>query len=153
MTPMLATGSSIEVPTLSPWVETTPPIANTASVNISPWLYSALTQVRDIEESGELILGLGDLRIATQTAIRARKLLSSIEIKSLPAPAVSPVSGGGLSITWSLGLKEVKLSFDPGGETTYFKIEDDEISSDGSVDVMAPAPIAKQLQWMLDTRM
>jgi hypothetical protein len=151
MIPMLATNSSIEVPVFWSWVQATPQIANTASINISPWLNFALAQVREIEESGELIPGLGDLRVASQTAKRARLLLSSIGINSLPTPLVSPVSGGGVSITWSLGLRELKLSFDPNGEITFFKIEDDEISDDGPVDVRAPFPIAAQLQWMLDT--
>jgi hypothetical protein len=150
MTPIFASSSSIEVPILTHWSTATPQIATSANVNNSPWLYSALTQVRDIEHSGELIPGLGDLRIAEQTARRARMLLSSIEIETLPAPVVSPVSGGGLSITWSLGLREVKFSFEPAGETFYFKSEDDEMLGDGAIDVIAADPVTKQLKWMLD---
>jgi len=153
MTLMLATNSLTEVPTFASWAQEMPQIASAASANNSHWLYSALTQVREIEQEGELIPGLGDLRIAVQTAMRARILLASIEISSLPAPIVSPVSGGGLSIVWSLGLKEVKISLEPGGETAIFRIEDDEILGDETVDIMARSPIARQLRWMLDSNL
>lgn len=152
MIPILATSSLTGSPISFTWAEPTPRITTPANVSNLPWLYSALTQVRDIEADGELIPGLGDFRVAEQTAMRARMLLSSIEITSLPSPVVSPVSGGGLSISWSLGPKEVKLSFDPSGETLYFTISDDEILDDGAVDVKAQTPISEHLQWMLDRR-
>jgi hypothetical protein len=150
MTPILASTSSIEVPILTRWTMATPQIATSANVSNSPWLYSALTQVRDIEHAGELIPGLGDLRIAEQTAKRARMLLSSIDIETLPAPVVSPVSGGGLSITWALGLREVKFSVEPDGETNYFKVESDAILDDGAIDLVAANSVTKQLHWMLN---
>ncbi len=152
MIPILATNSLTEVPAFVSWAQEMPQIANETSISNSPWLYSALTQVREIEWEGELIPGLGDLRIAVQTAMRARKLLSSVEIAGLAAPVVSPVSGGGLSIVWSLGPKELKLSVDPGGDSVAFKIMDDEIIPDGEVAVTAPTALNDQLKWMLDPR-
>ena len=149
MTPIFATTPSIVAPSLSSWPKTPPQIVTTASANNSPWLYSALMQVRDIEHSGELIPGLGDIRIAEPTAMRARILLGSIETANLPAPVVSPVSGGGLSITWTLGVKELKFSFEPNGQTTYYKVIDDEIADDGAIDQIARKDVDQQIQWML----
>jgi hypothetical protein len=152
MIPMLATNSLTDVPAFASWAEGMPQIANATSISNSPWLYSALTQVREIEWEGELIPGLGDLRIAVQTAMRARKLLSSVEMGGLAAPIVSPVSGGGLSIVWSFGMKEVKLSVEPGGAAVAFKIAEDEIIPDGATDVATPSALNEQLKWMLDPR-
>ena len=124
-----------------------------ANVNDAPWLYSALAQVRDIERSGELIPGLGDLRISHRAAMRARLMLSWIELVNLPAPVVSPVSGGGLSITWSSRSKEMKYAFDPDGQAYYFKVEDDEVSGDGALHEITLSQLTQQLQWILDGQM
>jgi hypothetical protein len=152
MTPMLATNALTEAPTFSQLAMTAPQMVTAASVSTSSWFYLALTRVRELEESGGLIPGLGDLRIAEQTAMRARILLSSIEDTALPSPLVSPVSGGGLSITWSVGDKEVKLAFEPQGETACFKIENDEVLDDQLINVLAHSPVAEQIKWMLDSR-
>lgn len=79
----------------------------------------------------------------------ARILLASIETVNLPAPVVSPVSGGGLSITWSLGPKELKFSFEPNGQTTYFRLRDDEIAGDGPIDRIDRNDVDQQIRWML----
>jgi hypothetical protein len=148
---MLATNSLTEVPAFAPWAKVSPQMGTAAVIADVPWLYSALTQVREIEEEGESVPGLGDLRVAVQTAMSARKLLSSIEIERLPAPTVAPVSGGGLSVTWYLGQKEVKLSFSPGGEAMYYKAIDDEIVDDGAVEAEEPSHVAGQLKWILES--
>jgi hypothetical protein len=152
MIPMFATNSLTEVPAFASWAQGMPQIANATSISNSPWLYSALTQVREIEWEGELIPGLGDLRIAVQTAMRVRKLLSSVEIGGLAAPVVAPVSGGGLSIVWSIGMKEVKLSVEPGGDAVAFKIADDEIVLNGATDITTQTALSEHLTWMLDPR-
>jgi hypothetical protein len=84
--------------------------------------------------------------------MRVRKLLSSVEIGGLAAPVVAPVSGGGLSIVWSLGMKEVKLSVEPGGDAVAFKIADDEIVPNGATDITTPTALSEHLTWMLDPR-
>lgn len=66
--------------------------------------------------------GVGDLRVEANTAIRVRKLLSKIGGKfDLPAPLVSVFSGGGLSLSWQLGPREVKYTFWPEGVVTFWK--------------------------------
>jgi len=129
-------------------------IAQLASVRASdiPWLYSALTQVREIEESSANIPGLGDLRIAEATATRARMLLALIDVRELPTPLVSPVSGGGMSIQWAMGAKEVKYAFYPDGATMFFQVEDDEITDDGPLQMTEPDEVSEPLKWMLDAR-
>lgn len=151
MIPVLATNSLTEAPTFISWATITPQMEAAAVFADVPWLYSALAQVREIESEGQQIPGLGDLRVAVQTAMSARKLLSSVKMERLPAPAVAPVSGGGLSVVWYLGAKEVKLSFAPGGEAMYFKVFDDEILDQASIETTTPTPLADQLKWMLES--
>ena len=85
--------------------------------------------------------------------MRARLMLSWIELVNLPAPVVSPVSGGGLSITWSSRSKEMKYAFDPDGQAYYFKVEDDEVSGDGALHEITLSQLTQQLQWILDGQM
>ncbi len=129
-------------------------VAQLASVRASdtPWLYSALTQVREIERSGAQIPGLGDLRVAEATATRARMLLALIDFIELPTPVVSPVSGGGMSIEWAVGQKEVKYALYPDGKTMFYQVEDDEVTGDGPLRIAAPNEVSEPLKWMLDIR-
>lgn len=85
-----------------------------------PWLASALSQLWELEQEGDMIAGIGDLRIGN-TAIRVRQLLSSIgDIKRLPVPFVNVFSGGGVSLHWEVGPKEVKYSFWPDGTLSFW---------------------------------
>lgn len=151
MISMIATNSLTEVPAFMPWAKVTPEMGAAAIIANTPWLHSALTQVREIEAEGQDTPGLGDLRIAVQTAKSARILLSSIKMERLPAPTVAPVSGGGLSVCWYLGAREVKLSFAPGGDAMYFRVVDDEILEEAPIPTTSPSPVADQLRWMLET--
>jgi hypothetical protein len=152
MIPTLITNSSIEqtTPFNSPRIISQ--LTASAITSDAPWLYSALTQVRDVEQTGEHIPGFGDFRISEATATKVRMLLSNISLISLPSPEVSPVSGGGVSIVWSVGPREVKYDFCPNGPTMFFKIEDDEISSDQIIARMNSVEITEPLKWMLDSR-
>jgi hypothetical protein len=149
----LAVSCSIEQPQLvkSP-VEVAAQLVAPVRASDRPWLYSALTQVRDIERTGAQIPGLGDLRIGQATATRARLLLAMIEFIELPVPHVSPVSGGGMSIEWAVGPKEVKYALYPDGSTMFYQVQDDEITSDGILQTMMPNEVTGPLKWMLDVR-
>jgi hypothetical protein len=153
MTPHPATNTLTPAPRFSELAISAPQIENMARVTTtSPWLFSALEQVREIEKSGELVPGLGDFRVQPSTGTRVRKLLSSIEVSYLPAPLVAPVSGGGLSITWSIGDKEVKLAVEPNGTTSCFKFENDEMLDDPNEEVTASAPVVERLRWMISRK-
>jgi hypothetical protein len=117
--------------------------------NSTPWLYGALAQLRQLQQDGAVVAGIGDLRIADRTATTARLLFSLINVTDLPMPVVSPVSGGSLSVTWSMGEKEVKFSCFPDGQTLYFQCEDDDVLKDGIVDLVTAESARTALKWML----
>ena len=146
----MSTLSLIEPPALEYALEPAPNIATNTTLTDAPWLYSALTELRELEHSGRLFRGLGDLRLTGHAVMQARLMLSSVEIENLPAPLVSPVPGGGLSVTWSVGPREIKYSFDPGGQAFFFKIEDDEMTGEGAIQNFASNEVTRQLQWMLN---
>ena len=78
----------------------------------------------------------------------ARLLLSLIDVTDLPAPIVSPVSGGSLSVVWSIGSKEVKFSCYPDGQALYFRCQDDEVLEDGTVDFTIADSTRAAVAWM-----
>jgi hypothetical protein len=125
--------------------------AQLASLKTSdaPWPYSALTQVREIEQHSAIIPGVGDFRIGTATATKARMLLAMIDVLALPTPNVAPVSGGGMSIEWTLGPKEVKYAFYPDGETICYQAVGDEVESDENLQTLDPKEVTGPLKWML----
>jgi hypothetical protein len=127
MTPFFATNAVLERPELATSKPRATQIEQMALSDSSPWLYSALSKLRDIQDHGQLIPGVGDLRISDTTATNARLLLSLIDIIDLPVPVVAPISGGAVSLTWSMGAKEVKYSFYPDGNAVYFRCADDNV--------------------------
>ena len=117
----------------------------------APWLSSTLAQLWNLEWTGKDIEGLGDLRISPLTAIRVRKLLFKIGgTRALPSPRVRVLSGGGVSLNWSVGPREVKYIFWPEGVFTYEKesggdiVDENEVQNDDSFDPTEP------IGWLLN---
>lgn len=97
----------------------------------APWLYSALFQLRSLEQSGEDHPGVGDLRINPDTSLTVKRLLSNLAVGNLPTPSVDVFSGGGVSLRWQMSFREVKFSIFPNHEIVYEQYEGDEIFRDG----------------------
>jgi hypothetical protein len=114
----------------------------------APWLASALAQLWDLEQSGALVKGLGDLRIGN-TAIRVRQLLSRIgDIKRLPVPFVNVFSGGGASLLWEVGAREVKYNFWPDGKLSFWMEEDGQTIDGDEVEAGGHFDARKWLVWL-----
>ena len=101
-----------------------------------PWMVPLLTQLRYLETTGQLVPGLGDLRIAQATANRIRRLLAVVPGAYLPAPTLAPFSGGGLSLSWKIGNKELSFTAYPDQNDFVFMRTDehDEIVEDGIIE-------------------
>ena|SRR5215469_1037884 len=116
----------------------------------APWLYSALSQLWDLEQGGDFVQGFGNFRVAAQTGIRVRKLLSRVgDVRDLPAPSVNVFSGGGITLSWDVGSREVKFTFWPEGVLTFWHedqgqtVGGDELEND---DLFQPR---ESLNWLL----
>lgn len=118
----------------------------------TPWLYSALSQIRDLEGHNVVLPGIGDFRNVVYSANVTRLLLALVDIVDLPVPVVSPVSGGAMSVTWSMGTKEVKFSLFPDRQALVFRYEDDEPVDDREVNLNDPKSARDPLRWMTESR-
>jgi len=90
----------------------------------APWLYSALSQLHELQRSGRELPGVGDLRIAERASTQIRTILSLIEVNTLPTPTLSPISGGGIGMKWNVGNREVEFTTFASGNTVVAKLED-----------------------------
>ncbi len=115
------------------------------------WIFSALAQLWNLEFNGENIAGLGDLRIPAPIGNRVRKLLFKIGgARALPSPRVRALSGGGVSINWGVGPREIKYTFWPEGVFTYEKessgdiVDENEVHNDDAFDPAEP------IRWLLN---
>jgi hypothetical protein len=89
--------------------------------------------------------------VEAATAIRVRKLLSRIgSYRDLPVPSVNVFSGGGLSLLWQVGSREVKYTFWPEGVITFWKEQEgqapaaDELADDNAFNPRDP------IEWLLN---
>ncbi len=93
------------------------------------WLPSLLSDLRSLETSGRNIAGVGDLRVAQATADNVRRLLTvaaeTALRESLSEPVLSPFSGGGVAVTWTLGNRELSFTVYPGHQDFVFARTDD----------------------------
>jgi hypothetical protein len=103
------------------------------SFNQLPWLLAAVHQLSDLQAEGRDIPGLGDLRISEETSAIVRRLLSQIRYAGLATPKLSPMSGGGVGISWIVPDKEVSFKVFPRDEEILYVVTDadDKVLSDG----------------------
>jgi hypothetical protein len=92
-----------------------------------------LFHLKILETSGRHIPGIGDFRIAENTANQVRRLLAFFSEQKLPEPRLAPFSGGGLALILNIEDQELTFTAYPGhNDFVYMQTnEDDEIVSDG----------------------
>jgi len=148
MTPLTASAPALSSADVPKFYTQAAQLEKMTLADSAPWLYSALAQLWELEQSGAILQGVGDFRIADRAATTARLLFSLINVTDLPSPVVSPVSGGSLSIVWSMGSKEVKFSCYPDGQALYFRCQDDNVLEDGTVDLTVADSARAAVTWM-----
>jgi hypothetical protein len=101
----------------------------------APWLPVAYEDLRRLQDSGQRIPGLGDLRISQVTADEARRILTLASTIQVPKPTVVPFSGGGIGLTWNLDNREITFNIFPGEREVDFArtTEEDENIVEGSL--------------------
>jgi hypothetical protein len=148
MTPLTASAPALSSADVPKFYTQAAQLEKMTLADSAPWLYSALAQLWELEQAGAILPGVGDFRIADRAAMTARLLFSLINVTDLPVPIVSPVSGGSLSIVWSMGSKEAKFACYPDGQALYFRCLDDEVLEDGTVDFIKPDSTRAAVTWM-----
>jgi hypothetical protein len=120
-------------PTFTDRAPTRPHFWVATAFESTPWLLPTIIQLENLERSGRDIPGIGDFRLAPGTVTMVRILLSRITIKDLPEPRLIPISGGAVSVTWTLSRGKVEFTVYPNeGHFAYAIIdENDQLVGDG----------------------
>ncbi len=135
-----------------------PQLTETLRYDAAPWIYVALMAIHNKEQSGELRPGIGDFRIPAAVADSARQAVLSIRLSELPAPQVAHISGGGLSLIWSVRHKRIEIDVLPDGELTLSTFEDDNLVNCANlVEMRENCPVLlinnvsmrEQFEWLL----
>lgn len=112
-----------------------PELARVVEVETAPWLSGALEELRTLKEAGRNLPGFGDFRIAEETMDRVRQLLTVDAVGRLSRPNIIQFSGGGISLSWVTGNRELTFSVYPGDEEVTFmdSVGQNRIVEDGVV--------------------
>jgi hypothetical protein len=139
MSPATPTNATVEI--------RAPQLSHVVSVFSAPWLPSVLEELRTLEKSGQNIPGVGDLTIAESTADHLRRLMTLGPVAQLPEPTLVPFSGGGLSLTWNLGQRELSFSTYPGHDDfVYMRTGDnDQVAADGILTLKQTRELGEQI--------
>jgi len=114
----------------------------------APWLYSALSQLHELESSGQKVEGAGDTRVSDTASARLRMLLSLIDVGTLPPPVLYAVSGGGLGMRWDVGRREVEFTVFDSGNTVMAKLENSELVDDTDLAADIHVQVRNYLEWL-----
>ncbi|MGA9884361.1 MAG: hypothetical protein WBQ34_11645 [Candidatus Acidiferrales bacterium] len=99
----------------------------------TPWLLPTILQLEKLDKSGRDIRGIGDFRLTPGTVTMTRILLSRIPVGDLPEPKLVPISGGAVSIVWTLSGGQIDFTVYPNEGHFAYVVTDrgDEVISDG----------------------
>jgi len=118
----------------------------------APWLYSALSQLHELQRSGQVVSGVGDLRVSDTASTQLRTLLSLIEVDSLPTPTLYPISGRGIGMRWNVGKREVEFTIFDNGVAVAAKLENSQLLDDCELASRPPTAFNSFLQWLVAAR-
>jgi hypothetical protein len=117
--------------------------------DISPWLYTTLERIHEIEKNPRTYPGVADLTVKSETAMHARSVLASLFSLDLPNPTVTPVSGGALGFAWSVGTRELEAVVYPDYATSFILSDGDRIIVDGTFEQNKTASLEEALTRLL----
>jgi hypothetical protein len=118
----------------------------------APWLYSALSQLHELQNSGRDLPGVGDLRISDAASTQILMLLSLIEVRDLLPPVLYPISGQGIGMRWNVGRREVEFTVFDNGNTVMAKLERSELVDDTELTGDMHAEVGRYLEWVVGAR-
>jgi antitoxin (DNA-binding transcriptional repressor) of toxin-antitoxin stability system len=126
---------------------------STVRKRTAPWHYLAFSKIHEMENTGQLYEGVGDLRIQPATAAYAMEIFDSLHDKlsheTLPNPTVSTVSGGGIGVRWTVGTKEVEMVIYPDDTASFVATKGDEVQSEDEFQGVHVDSLSKALRSML----
>jgi hypothetical protein len=119
----------------------------------SRWPLDPVRRIVILEQTlGDNWDGYGSGPIPRGTANTAIALLNDIAwlgFEDLPAPSIGPMPGGGLSLEWSVGRRDLNLSVFPDRSVEYMKAEAGEPFDEGRVVPGFPDRFRELISWFL----
>ena len=79
------------------------------------WLkevYDRISALGKLEENWD---SYGGLPIAAEAILKARILLSTLEIEKLPKPHVAAIPDGGIGLHWCVAVRDLEIEIEPNG--------------------------------------
>jgi hypothetical protein len=154
MTPITAAPAFQHVDSVHGLQASTSELVPASLSDTAPWLYSALSQLHDLERSGRDIPGVGDLRVAEPASGQTRTVLSLVEVDTLPIPTLYPISGGGIGMRWNVGNREVEFTTFGNGNTVMAMLENDQLVQDSEFNgnLNAHTDLNSYLRWLVGAR-
>ena len=155
MTPFTSAGAFQYVDAAQAVTASTGQLVPASLADNAPWLYSALSQLHDIERAGRDIPGVGDLRITEPASLQVKTVLVLIDVKgALPTPTLYPISGGGVGMKWNVGTREVEFTTFANGNTIVAKVDNHEFVDDSELtgNPQADRDLNNYLGWLVAAR-
>jgi hypothetical protein len=154
MTPITATPAFEQVICAQAIQTSTSELVPASLSDTAPWLYSALSQLHDLQRAGRSVSEVGDLRIAEPASTQIRTILSLIKVKTLPTPTLYPISGGGVGMKWNVGNREVEFTTFASGNTVVAELEDAQLVDDCEFEenFQAQVDLNSYLGWLVGAR-
>jgi len=121
---------------------------------IAPWVLETLSRIEELKGLGDNWDGYGSPRIQPATLAQARRLAVSVGMQELPAPFVSPVSGGAIGFHWRVGRRELELTVLPNEQIEYLKVLDQDLEREDAMQagVLPPnrgSEVGTMLNWLI----
>jgi len=154
MTPITATPAFEQVLSVKAVQASTSELVPASLSDTAPWLYSALSQLHDLQRAGRDVPEVGDLRIAETASTQIRTILSLISVRTLPTPILYPISGGGVGMKWSVGNREVEFTTFASGNTIAAELENAQLVDDCEFaeNSKAQTDLNSYLGWLVNAR-
>jgi len=95
------------------------PSHDSTAIPLSTWLEAILPAIHKIEAFEENWDSYGSPPPSPELISEALSTLHYAEFPDLPAPAIVPVSGGGIQLEWHLPFKYLEIEFHPEGKASF----------------------------------
>jgi hypothetical protein len=89
------------------------------------WKEVVFSRIERYERDASSPQQMSTFSISAQVANKVRAQLSKVSLQSLPLPAIVPLSGNGLSLTWASGTRAVEVTAFADGEITVDTLDAD----------------------------
>ncbi len=122
----------------------------TVLANPVSWLSNALEDVAGIAALPPDWDGHRSPQLGENERECAVDILASINYETLPAPAIVPVSGGGIQLEWQYAGRELELEIVAGSKSLLFlKVDKDETAEEGCYPIADRNKTQELLHWLI----